>query len=87
MRNLQLGEKFAVILAWNSFIHLPQADQRHMFAVFRAHTELRSVLMFTSGPSLSDAIGSFQGEPLYHSSLSPVEYEMLLRTHGSAVAD
>lgn len=37
---LQLREKFAVILAWNSFFHLPQADQRHMFAMFRAHAEL-----------------------------------------------
>ncbi|WP_263597297.1 class I SAM-dependent methyltransferase [Pseudomonas fluorescens] len=32
-RNLQLGEKFAGILAWNSFFHLSQADQRCMFAV------------------------------------------------------
>ena len=41
--------------------------------------------MFTSGPSDGEAIGTFQGEPLYHASLSPDEYRALLDRHGFEV--
>lgn len=58
-----------------------------MFAVFRAYAELGSMLMITNGPSLCEAIGSFQGEPLYHASLNPEEYEVLLHTYGNVYAD
>ena len=34
--------------------------------------------MFTSGPRAGEAIGSYQGEPLYHASLDAAEYEALL---------
>jgi hypothetical protein len=38
--------------------------------------------MFTSGPSHGEAIGTLEGEPLYHASLDPAEYRELLDTHG-----
>ena len=34
--------------------------------------------MFTSGPAHGEAIGDFEGEPLYHGSLDPAEYRSLL---------
>jgi len=34
--------------------------------------------MFTSGPEEGEVIGFYCGEPLYHASLDPVEYDKLL---------
>ena len=38
--------------------------------------------MFTSGPSHGEAIGTFQGEQLYHGSLDETEYRSLLNENG-----
>jgi SAM-dependent methyltransferase len=85
MRALALGRRFDGLLAWDSFFHLTPQDQRGMFAVFRAHAAAGAALMFTSGPSHGEAIGSFGGEPLYHGSLAPSEYRALLAEQGFAV--
>jgi cyclopropane fatty-acyl-phospholipid synthase-like methyltransferase len=85
MRQLQLGRRFAGLLAWDSFFHLSPEAQRGMFAVFAAHAQPGAMLMFTSGPSESEAIGDFEGEPLFHASLSPDEYRALLAAHGFEV--
>ncbi|WP_421704339.1 class I SAM-dependent methyltransferase [Aliiroseovarius sp.] len=84
MRGLDLGEKFEVVLAWNSFFHLSADDQRGMFATFAAHAAPRAVLMFTSGPSAGEAIGEVEGQPVYHASLAPEEYRKLLVDNGFA---
>ena len=87
MRNLRLGTEFNGILAWDSTFHLTHDDQRKMFPVFEAHAASGAALMFTSGPSHGDMIGEFEGEPLYHSSLSEDEYRVLLDRHGFDVID
>ncbi|WP_300517582.1 class I SAM-dependent methyltransferase [Aliiroseovarius sp.] len=84
MRGLELGKKFEVVLAWNSFFHLSVEDQRAMFATFAAHAAPRAVLMFTSGPSAGEAIGEVEGQPVYHASLDPKEYRKLLVDSGFA---
>lgn len=85
MRTLSLGRRFDGVLAWNSFFHLRPADQRKMFSVFQRHAAPNAALMFTSGPRGGEALGSYQGEPLYHASLEPYEYRALLGEHGFAV--
>ena len=85
MRALSLGRRFDGILAWDSFFHLSPDDQRAMFAVFRDHAAPGAALMFTSGPRVGVALGTFEGEPLYHASLDPDEYRALLAAHGFAV--
>ena len=50
MRGLDLGERFDALLAWNSFFHLSEEDQRAMFPVFARHAVPGAALMFTSGP-------------------------------------
>jgi SAM-dependent methyltransferase len=85
MRGLDLGRRFAGILAWDSFFHLTPDDQRRMFAVFQNHAAPQAALMFTSGPAHGEAIGTFEGEPLYHASLAPQEYHALLDAHGFRV--
>lgn len=85
MRTLSLGRRFGGIVAWDSFFHLSMDDQRAMFPVFAAHAAPGAPLMFTSGPAAGEAMGEFQGEPLYHASLDPEEYRSLLAAHGFAV--
>jgi len=82
MRAVSLSRQFGGIVAWNSFFHLTPDDQRAMFKVFRDHAEAGAALMFTSGPAAGEAIGSYQGEALYHASLATAEYEELLAAHG-----
>ncbi|CAO3437939.1 class I SAM-dependent DNA methyltransferase [Azospirillum endophyticum] len=82
MRELSLPERFDGILAWNSFFHLRCSDQQRMFEVFRRHAVPGAALMFTSGPAHGEAIGTLQGEPLFHASLDGDEYRALLDAHG-----
>ena len=85
MRTVVLDQKFQGILAWDSFFHLTQQDQRQMFAQFSGFAETGAVLMFTSGPSEGEAIGDMFGDALYHASLSPQDYRVLLKQHGFEV--
>lgn len=82
MRSLRLGRAFDGIVAWDSFFHLRPDDQRRMFSIFREHAGPRAALMFTSGPDAGVAVGSFEGEPLYHASLDGTEYRALLAGNG-----
>jgi SAM-dependent methyltransferase len=82
MRTLSLDRRFDGILAWDSFFHLCPEDQRRMFPIFRRHAGTKAALMFTSGPSHGEAIGTYKGEPLYHGSLDGAEYRSLLDQNG-----
>lgn len=85
MRKLVLHETYNGLLAWDSFFHLTRDDQRRMFKTFREHARSKAALMFTSGTSDGEAIGEFQGEALYHSSLAQEEYKQLLYENGFTV--
>ena len=85
MRTLDLGRRFAGILAWDSLFHLGFEDQRAAFPRFAAHARHGAALMFTSGSAEGEAIGSWCEEPLYHASLGPAEYEHLLAANGFVV--
>ena len=85
MRELALGRRFNGLIAWDSFFHLCPDDQRQMFPIFRQHAAPEAALMFTSGPAHGEAIGSFEGEPLYHASLDPAEYRSRLDENGFRV--
>ncbi|CVE17274.1 Mg-protoporphyrin IX methyl transferase [Serratia marcescens] len=87
MRQLDLPAKFDGLLAWDSFFHLARDDQRRMFPLFRRHAGPHAALMFTSGPADGVAIGSFEGQPLFHASLAPEEYRRLLQVNGFRVVD
>lgn len=86
MRRLDLGRRFDALVAWDSFFHLPQDDQRAMFGVFERHAAPSASLLFTSGTEDGTAVGSVAGRPLYHASLASIEYERLLVAHGFAVS-
>lgn len=85
MRDVSLGRRFDGIVAWDSLFHLGMDAQRAMFARFAAHALPGAPLLFTSGPTQGEAIGSFCGEPLYHASLDPIEYRQLISANGFGV--
>jgi SAM-dependent methyltransferase len=85
MRQLALGRRFDGILAWDSFFHLDHDNQRRMFAIFADHASVGTVLMFNTGPEHGEAVGEYRGDPLYHASLSPGEYEALTARFGFGV--
>jgi len=85
MRTLSLDERFHGLIAWHSFFHLPPQDQMPMFDIFRRLSAPGAALMFTSGTTHGEAIGSFAGEPLYHASLDAGEYRALLARNGFTV--
>jgi hypothetical protein len=65
-----------------SFFHLKHDDQRMMFRIFAEHSAADAILMFNAGFSHGEAMGSYRGDPLYHASLDPSEYEDLLASSG-----
>lgn len=86
MRNLEIRERFDIVVAWDSFFHLSPDDQRRMFETFRQHTAPGGVLVFTSGTTEGEAVGGdLFGDKLYHASLDAREYERLLDRHGFSV--
>lgn len=87
MRSLNLNEKFDALIAWDSFFHLTQDEQRLMFAIFSVHLKPGGVLLFTTGPSESIAIGEMNGHELFHSSLSSDEYLKILSENKFTVID
>lgn len=85
MRQLDLPRRYDGLIAWHSFFHLKPCDQRAMFPRFAGHAKSGAALMFTSGPGEGEAIGNWQGRPLYHASLSAEEYRQLLHDSGFRV--
>ena len=85
MRGLDLGRTYNGIIAWDSFFHLAPDDQRSMFPVFQRHSRTGAALLFMSGPASGTSIGRWHGEPLFHASLAPEEYRLLLASHGFEV--
>lgn len=78
MREINLSERFDVILAWHSFFHLDQESQRSMFKLFKSHINPNGILAFTSGEEEGEIWSDNGGQMLYHASLATNEYEKLL---------
>ena len=86
MRDLDLEERFAGILGWDSFFHLTPDEQRALIPRLARHLEPGGTLLLTVGPEASEPIGQVEGEPVYHASLSPSEYRDRLAAAGLTVA-
>ncbi len=82
MRQLDLGERFDGIIAWNSFFHLSPDEQRAALPRLAAHLAPGGRLMVTVGHKAGEVTGTVGGEPVYHASLSPAEYATRLEETG-----
>lgn len=85
MRSLALSRSFSGLIAWDSFFHLTRDHQRAMFPRFAQHAKPGAALMFTSGHSDGEAMGTFLDRPLYHASLDHAEFRQLLTDNGFRV--
>ncbi|MDD9738801.1 class I SAM-dependent methyltransferase [Marinovum sp. SP66] len=82
MRSLDLGERFDGIIAWDSFFHLTEAEQRETLRRMAAHLAPGGSLLFTVGPEAGEASGTVGAATVYHASLSPAGYAVLLEELG-----
>ncbi len=85
MRELDLGERYGAVLAWDSFFHLTQAEQRTCLPRLARHVGPDGVLLFTCGHEAGEVIGTVEGDTVYHASLAPREYAALLLSEGLEV--
>ena len=65
-----------------AFFIYPRTTSAKCSPIFKCHAAAGAALMFTSGPSAGEEIGSYRGEPLYHASLDGDEYRGLLHDNG-----
>ena len=82
MRKLTFPQKFNGIIAWDSFFHLKQNEQRSTLQLFLEHLARPGVLLLTVGHEAGEVIGTVEGEDVYHSSLSLEEYQDILEVGG-----
>jgi len=82
MRVLALNTKFDGIVAWDSFFHLNQQEQRQVLVCFAEHLSANGCLLLTIGHESGEVTGTVEGETVYHSSLDPTEYRDILGSLG-----
>ncbi|KTD73590.1 methyltransferase [Legionella tucsonensis] len=78
MRVMKFTIQFEIVIAWHSFFHLPQADQRGVLNLFSSLVKPNGLLLFTSGPEAGEVWSENGGYDLYHASLDAKEYETIL---------
>ncbi len=82
MRNFELGEAFDGIVAWDSFFHLTQDEQRTSIGRMARHLTPGGSLLMTVGPKDGEVTGTVGGEAVFHASLSPAGYATCLEENG-----
>lgn len=82
MRQLDLGQRFDGIVAWNSFFHLTQTEQRACLTRLAAHLAPGGSLLVTVGHEAGETSGRVGQETVFHASLSPAEYALCLEENG-----
>ena len=81
-RNLDLAMRFSEIVAWDSFFHLTRDEQRELMPRLARHILPGGAMLLTVGPDDGEAIGRIGDRPVYHASLSPIEYADRLAAEG-----
>lgn len=82
MRELKLDTKFDGIISWDGFFHLNQEEQRQVLLLFAEHLSSDGSLLLTIGHESGEVTGTVEGEQVYHSSLAPEEYKIILNSAG-----
>jgi trans-aconitate methyltransferase len=87
MRRLNLGQTFYGVIGWNSFFHLTRDEQRSTLVLLASHLGPGGALMLTVGPEAGEVTGHVGDDLVYHSSLSPAEYESILADLNFRIVD
>lgn len=86
MRKLKFDKQFDIVIAWHSFFHLPQADQRNTLELFTSLVKPGGLLVFTSGTEAGEVWSDNGGYNLYHASLDTQEYETILHKNNMKIS-
>ena len=78
MRSFDMGESFHGIIGWNSFFHLTRVEQRFVLPNMAKHLKAKGALLLTVGPVEGEVAGIVGNDPVYHASLSQIEYTKIL---------
>ena len=82
MRSLMPDRRFNGMIAWCSLFHLTTDDQRLALPRLLRCGAAGAVVLFNAGCAEGEAIGRWRGEDLYHASLSPEAYRVILEDAG-----
>ena len=82
MRSLDVDKRFDGVIAWNSFFHLTEDEQRETLPRLAALLNNGGTLMTTVGPHAGQTTGTVAGSTVFHASLSPAEYAQILEANG-----
>lgn len=82
MRDLSLDESFDGVLSWDGFFHLTQIEQRAVLPKIASLIRVDGALLLTVGPEEGEVAGMVGGEAVYHASLSPEDYDAILKGLG-----
>ncbi len=82
MRALSLSETYDGIVAWDSFFHLTQDEQRAALPRFAALINQGGSLLVTVGHDAGEVTGQVGADEVFHASLSPAEYAAILSDNG-----
>lgn len=82
MRAMDLGKQFDGIISWDGFFHLTQEEQRQTLLRFAKHLSPEGTLLVTVGHESGEVTGTVEGDQVYHSSLAPDEYRLILNGLG-----
>ena len=84
MRSLDLGERFDGIIAWDSFFHLTEAEQRETLRRMAAHLAPGGSLLFTAGPEAGEAAALTQPPFPHRPPSSALKGFQVIRSGGTA---
>lgn len=85
MRSLDTTPNWDGVIAWNSFFHLTQPDQRAVLPKLATAVKPGGPLMITTGTGNGEALGKVAGQPVYHASLDTGSYTDILTKQGCTV--
>ena len=84
MRQLELASRYDGIIAWDSFFHLNQQEQRRVLERFIDRLNEGGTMLLTVGDRQGEVMGKVNGEDVYNASLDPEEYRQILKQSGFA---
>jgi SAM-dependent methyltransferase len=82
MTTFDEGRQYDLVVAWDSFFHVPYGSQREVLSHLCSLVAPSGVILFTAGGVDGETQGDMLGHTFYYSSLAEVSYLNLLRSMG-----
>ena len=87
IRTFETDITYDSVIAWGSFFHLSQNEQREHFNIFSRFLKPGGAALITIGHVEGEVTGTINGRAVYHSSLSLNEYSSIIHKLGLVLVD